>query len=237
MTGRDLVAASLRLIGVLASGETAEAQEATDGLSTLNRMLDSWSNESLLIYTKPREVFSLVAGTSSYTIGSGGTFNTSRPQKIENAELRLTDTSPVIEKPIAIVTKDEFATIVSKTTTSTIPMWLYAEGTYPLETINLWPVPSTAYQIALYSWKPLSQVSSLDTSLSLPPGYEEALVYNLAMRLCPEYGKTLSAEAAQIALESKAAIQVLNSKPQYLRVDSALQSRPTRFNIYTGEPR
>jgi hypothetical protein len=237
MTGRDLVSASLRLIGVLASGETPEAQEATDGLSALNRLLDSWSTESLLIYTKPREVFTLVAGTSAYTMGSGGTFSTTRPLKIENAELRLTDTSPVVEKPIDIVTKDEFAALTSKTLSSSIPMWLYAEGTHPLETINLWPVPSTAYQIALYSWKVLTQITTLDTSLAFPPGYERALVHALAIEIAPEYGKIPSDLVMAAALESKANIQRMNSKPHFLRVDCALQNQPTRFNIYTGESR
>jgi hypothetical protein len=234
-TGRDVISASLRLIGALASGETPAAQEATDGLSALNRMIDSWSNESLTIYTKPREILTLVAGTASYTMGSGGMLNTTRPLKIENAELRLTDSSPVIERPIRIVNKDEFAGIISKALQSSIPMFLYAEGTYPLETLNFWPVPSVAYQVALYSWKPLSNISTLDTALSFPLGYEEALIYNLAIRLTPEYGKPLSEVVAAIAEESKGNIKRMNIKPLYLSVDSALQSRPSRFNIYTGE--
>lgn len=48
MTGRDLVSSSLRLIGVLASGETPTAAEATDGLKAFNQMLANWRTESLM---------------------------------------------------------------------------------------------------------------------------------------------------------------------------------------------
>lgn len=41
-TARDVVTGALRLIGVLAAGETAQAAEATDGLAALNRMMHGW---------------------------------------------------------------------------------------------------------------------------------------------------------------------------------------------------
>lgn len=236
ITTRDLLSSSLRVIGALASGETLLANESTDALTGLNQLLDSWSTENLLIPNKAREVFPLVSSQGVYTMGTGGTFNTTRPMRIENAELQITSSNPAIEIPIKILTKDEYARILLKTMTSTYPLYLYAEGTYPLETINLWPVPVQVNNLALYSWKPLANVSNLSTALSLPPGYERALKYNLAIDLAPEYGRPVTAEVAAIAVESKAAIKRMNSKPQYLAVDDALRARPAVFNWMTGEP-
>ena len=93
MTGRDLVSASLRLIGVVASGETPASSEATDGLSALNLLISSWSTDGLLIYAITAETpLTLTAGDGSYTMGTSGDF-TNRPQDQEISD-RLRDAHP-----------------------------------------------------------------------------------------------------------------------------------------------
>lgn len=228
MTGRDLISATLRLIGAIAPGESVAAGEATDGLATFNRMIDSWSNESLLIPSKTREVFSLVASDPNYTIGSGGNFNTTRPQKIEAASILI----GLVEYPMREISLSEYAAIKLKSVTG-IPQSFYCEDNYPLSAIHLYPTPSAVNSIVLYSWKPLTTIATLDTVISLPPGYEEALVYNGAIRLAPEYGRALSQEVAMLAQESKGTIKRMNHKPEFLRVDAALVSKG-RFNMLTG---
>lgn len=234
MTGRDLVSASLRLIGALAPGETLAAQEATDGLSALNRMISSWSTENLLIYARVRNELTLVAGTASYTVGTSGNLNTSRPVRIEEALLRDETQSPAVEYPVRILSLAEWTAIRAKATSSDIVTALYAEGTYPLETLNLYPTPSAAHKLVLWSLKPLTAIATLDTAVSLPEGYEEALVYNFSIRLAPEYGRAVPDSVAVIAQESKAAIKRANHKPSYLRADDALFGGSS-FNILTGE--
>lgn len=233
-TARDLISASLRKLGAVASGEALSADEATDGLGTLNALIDSWSTESLLIPNKVREVFTLVAGQQTYTMGTGGDFNTSRPQLIENAEVQVPGGVTPVEIPIQILNKDQFAEIVQKATQGTYPQALYADYAYPLCNVSFWMVPAQTVNVALYSWKPLSRLTDLSTALSLPPGYERALIYALAIDLAPEYGRAASAEVVGIAAESKAAIKRMNSRSPYLRVDDALLPRRAGFNIFTG---
>jgi hypothetical protein len=233
VTGRELVTAALRLLGVVAPGESLAASEATDGLSSINRMLSSWSTEGLLIYAVTREEFSLVAGTQSYTMGTGATFSTTRPVKINRAMIEV-QSSPTVEYELRILTPEEWAFIPAKDQSSDIPTSLYPEGTYPNETLNLYPKPSAAHKLVLYSQKPLTQISTLDTSISLPPGYEEALVYNGAIRLAPEYGRMLSTEVVAIAGESKSNLKRQNHRPRFLQVDAALTGG-LPFNIHTGD--
>lgn len=237
MTGREIVTASLRLLGVLAPGENLGASEATDGLSALNRMLGSWSNESLLINAKVRDELTLTPNDQQYSMGTGADFNTARPIRIEEALIRDESSSPAIEIPVKLLTKEEWAAIQVKESTSTYPHSLYAEGTYPNETINLYPKPTAAHKLVLYSWKPLPEIATLDTSVSLPPGYDDALIYNLAIRLAPEYGRAVSDAVGITATEAKAAIKRINHKPRYLKVDDALSPRGGGFNIYTGGSR
>lgn len=234
-TVRDLIKGSLRLIGAIATGETPSADEQADGLSSLNRMLDRWSAENLLIYAVVREEFTLTPGTQSYTIGSSGTFNTSRPVRIERATIEE-QSGDTPEYPVEILSLDEWALITTKNTQSEIPSKLFAEGTYPLDTLKLWPVPSAANKIVLYSLKPLTAFSAVGDTVSLPSGYEDAIVYNLALRLAPEYGKQPDAAIVIEATEAKENIKRMNIKPQYLSCDPGVLSRGGGgFNIMTGE--
>lgn len=234
MTGRELVTASLRLIGAIAPGETLEAQEATDGLSALNRMLGSWSTENLLAFKTVREEFTLTTSDGIYSMGASGDFNTTRPIKIEKAMIEVQDVTPTAEYPVRIVTSLEWAAIESKDITSEIPYLLYAEGTYPTETINLYPVPTTAHKLVLYSTKALTEVATLDTALTFPPGYDRALIFNLAIDLAPEYGATVSEVVGMTAMESKAGLKRMNHKPRYLTVDNALIGSGDAFDITRG---
>lgn len=236
-TALTLISSSLRLVGVLASGETASAAEANDALAALNDLIDSWSTQNGLIPNKVREVFPLVVGQQTYQMGTGAAdFNTTRPIKIENALIQLTGNSPVLEIPMRNLTKDQYAGIILKTITSTFPLHMYADGAYPLDNINVYPVPSAACSIVLYSWKPLTELAALTSSLSLPPGYQRALRYALAIELAPEFGKQVPEAVIAIAEQAIADIKRINFQPSYLRVDGALQAKPAVWDWRTGEP-
>jgi len=232
-TGRDLIKSTLRLIGAIASGETPSSAEASDALVVLNQILDSWSLENLLLHARAHEEFALTAGSQSRTMGPGGNFNTTRPIRIEQALIRTTDTDP-IDYPLKIATIEEWARITSKQVDAEVPTHLLIENTVTTTTLYFYPVPTVAYKAALYSWKALTEIATLDTTLTMPPGYERALRYNLAIELAPEYGKTLPGEIIAIAGESKEVIKRSNIKPQIITVDEALLGSGS-FNILTGE--
>lgn len=234
MTGRDLVSASLRLIGALAPGETLAAQEATDGLAAFNRMIASLSNEGLLIYAITAEApLTLTPGSATVTMGVAGSITT-RPQAIEKAVIR---DGTLDFPPMRLLSIDEYAAIPLKSLQSTYPTDLYDDGGYPLRTLSLYPVPSAAKQLILFTTRALTQITTLDTVLDMPPGYEEMLIYNFAPRIAPEYGKQTPAEVVQIATSSMAAIKRANHKPRYLRADHIPAGTHKRFNILTGDYR
>ena len=43
MTGQNIIDASLRQLGVIASGESPTAEESADALATMNRMIEGWN--------------------------------------------------------------------------------------------------------------------------------------------------------------------------------------------------
>lgn len=232
---RDLLSSSLRLLGAIATGETPSAAEQADALAAVNRMVDSWSNEELLIYADVVETFNLVPGQQTYTMGPSGNFNTVRPQRIEKARLQTVTSGLPADLPLTLVTLDEWARIIIKTQSSSLPLRLYIEENYPLMNLNLWPIPNIANKIVLWSWKPLTRFATVDDDVSFPPGYERMIVYNGALELAPEYGREPSATVLSTAIESKANIKRMNTQPSYLSTDSAIRSRNRRFNILKGD--
>jgi hypothetical protein len=70
----------------------------------------------------------------------------------------------------------------------------------------------------------------------VPPGYEEAIISNLAVRLALGFGKPVGQELAMLASQSKASIQSLNTPRLRLRTDPALRGRRSGlYNWMSGE--
>jgi len=231
-TVREIISDAAKTIGALAAGETLPASEATDGLNILNRMVATFSNEQLIIYARTTDEFTLTGNQQSYTWGTSGDFNSARPLSVELALAKITGQNE--EYPVKILTAQEWANITDKTTTSSLVSRVYIEFTNPTVTVKTWPIPNAANKLIFYSLKPLSSFSALGDSVSLPPGYDEMLVSNLALRLAPSYGKAASAELIEIARQSKANIKRINSKPELLTSDPVISGRRI-YNIYTGE--
>jgi hypothetical protein len=233
MTAREMIASSLRLIGVLATGETASSPEMNDGLSTLNQMLSSWSNENLVVHQKVRDEFTLTPGTAAYTWGASGTFNSSRPVEVLTAALELQGSDPQ-EIPLQILTTKEYSSLSLKGLESTIPQAVYFDGAYPFQGVTFYPVPSAAEHAVFYSLKPFS-VLALGDSISYPPGYEKAIRYNLAIDLAPEYGSQVDPIILQQAMDSKAEIKRKNLQTPVLKMDLPLETGRNSFDYRTGE--
>lgn len=231
MTGRDLVSASMRLLGVLASGETATAQEATDGLSALNRMIDSWSVEGLMIHAVTAESpLTLTPGVGSVTLGPLGDI-TDRPVAIERAVIR---DGSVDSPPMRAFTLDEYVAIPDKSVQSDQPYAFFDDGGSPQRTLSLYPVPASAKQLVIFTKRALKNLD-LDTVIDFPPGYERALVFNGALEMAPEFSRAVPEAVAINAVESKANVKRANKRKAYLRVtDLPVTSGYRRSDIFSG---
>lgn len=70
VTAQQIIYKSLRLLGVLVSGEAPTAAEAQDSLYSLNSLIDSFAANPQYYYYTSDETFSLVSGQSSYAVGN-----------------------------------------------------------------------------------------------------------------------------------------------------------------------
>ena len=215
-TALSLIKRARRMIGALAVGETLESELANDGLEALNAMMASWSIDELAVYATKISSHTLTQ-SQSFTIGTGGTFNTTRPDRIESAFITLGSSDYIIQ----IIDNEQWNSIVSKSSTGTIPSYLKYDANVPLGLISLYPIP-TGGTLTINSYQALQQFNNLTDVLVLPNGYELAIASNLAMQIAPEAGRQVSQDVAKMARESKAAIMRINARMPILGMDSAL---------------
>jgi hypothetical protein len=61
----DQINRALRLLGVLAEGETPSAATSQDALVALNQMIESWNTERLAVFNTQDQVFLWPAGVAT----------------------------------------------------------------------------------------------------------------------------------------------------------------------------
>ena len=86
----DIISSALKDIGALAAGETPDPASAQDAFIMLNRMLDQWSNEQMMVYYKTEIIFPITSGQTQYTIGPGGEIGSVFTGSITNNVLTVT---------------------------------------------------------------------------------------------------------------------------------------------------
>ena len=217
-TALDLIKGAMRLIGAIATGETPTADEANDGLSVLNDVLEGWSLEGLAVWGSSNQTFNTVPGQKLYTVGPGGNFNTDRPVSIFGGYC----TFGGVDFQIQVVDQLAYNRIALKTQQQPIVEQMLYVNENPLGFLTLWPVPSSSIPITLSCGRILTSVASLATTLVYPPGYAKALRYALAVHLAAEYGKIPTPDVAAIARDSKGNIKNANNVSPLMAFDGLL---------------
>jgi hypothetical protein len=212
----EIITSALKINGVLGQAETPTSSEADDGLLALNDFLDSLSIDRTNIYTIAQVNFPLTNGVATYTIGSGGTFNTTRPVKIDNTFIRINS----VDYPLKEINNQDYDSISYKGNGS-FPYCFYYDAGFPLGTIYIYGVP-TQGSIYLDTWTPLAQFANLTTQYTFPLGYYRMLRYNLAKELAPLYRVSMTQEAQIIATESLANIKDRNLPAPVMKTEVGL---------------
>lgn len=230
----DMIKRGMRLCGALGAGEEPDDQEAEDGRTVMNSMLDSWSIERLFVSYMVEETLTLVANQTVYTMGAAGDLNTTRPTKIEDqCFIRYAS----VDTPLSLLTSAGYAAIIAKTIGSNIPMWMFPDMQFPLVRLSFYPVPSTSAAVAhIFSWKQLQTFEQLTETISLPPGYQRMIEFSFAEEYAAEFGLECPPTVPRIAARARANVKRINATPQPMRTEVGVLTSyyPPGRNIYTG---
>lgn len=236
-TVTQVLTRAAKAIRYLGRGQTLTANDATDALACFNAMLDSWSNENLMSYVVLENSFTLTVNVSQYTVGSGGTVNVTRPLNITQAYVQDTNGNNYI---MNLRTRDWWNQIGNRsaTITSQIPTDLFYDPQYPLGVINIFPTPLIAYTVFFDYTQDQVDYTTLTTTISLPEGYEEAYVKNLALQMISEgFPAMLSDKEMAVLVDAartaKANVKRTNIKDVIANYDAQIVSRSfASYNIY-----
>jgi hypothetical protein len=231
----DQINRALRLLGVLAEGETPSAATSQDALVALNQMVESWNTERLAVFSTQDQVFLWPAGVGNQTrtLGPTGNFVGLRPILIDDATY-YRDPGTNVSFGIKLINQQQYDGIAVKTVTSTYPQVMFVNNTFPDTTMTVYPVPTRELEWHFVSVEELSNPATLATNLLFPPGYLRAFTYNLAMEIAPEFGVEPSPQVQRIAMTSKRNLKRINNPDDVMSMPYSLVATRQRFNIYAG---
>lgn len=239
-TAGEQINAALRLLGVLAEGETPSSETSQDALTALNQMIDSWNTERLSVFSTIDQIITWPASERYRTLGPTGNlvsptpgYTPVRPIAVDDSTY-FRDPTTGVSYGLKLINQQQYNGIAVKTVTSTYPQVLFVNMTYPDIECYVYPVPFRTLEFHFISVQELDGPANLATTLSFPPGYLRAFRYNLACELAPEFGVEPSPQVQRIAMTSKRNIKRINNPDDIMAIPYSITGTRQRFNIYSG---
>ena len=185
LTRNEIIASALRKLGVLAEGQTPSAQNYADGMMALNTVLSQLRGIGMPLWARSEYTFTPVTGT--YNIGTSQTLNTPFPVRLLQAFRSETNA----KIPMEIVGREEFNTL--PTSNSGSPIKINYQPFINYGTVSFWPTPlsTNTTTVTLVYQRPFQYFTTSTETADFPEEWYNAIIYNLAVRLAPEWGVPL----------------------------------------------
>ena len=237
-TAGEQINRALRLIGMLAEGETPSAATAQDSLMALNQMIDSWNTERLSVFSTIDQIVNWPVGSINETLGPTGSLvrlngTAVRPVLVDDSTY-FKDPGTGVSYGVKLINQQQYNGIAVKTVTSTFPQVMFVNMTYPDVDLFIYPRPTRLLEWHFISVEQLTQPANLSTDILFPPGYLRAFTYNLACEIAPEFGVEPSPQVKRIAMYSKRNLKRINNPDDVMSMPYAIVATRQRYNIYAG---
>lgn len=234
-TFADIAYQALKGAGVIGVGQIASAEDINDCLFECNAMIGEWSRKRWLVYHLI-DVSKVADGSTSYTVGTGGDFNVTRPDRIESAFVRLLNGGP--NQPDYLLTiyeaREDYNKITLKSLNS-MPYIAFYDSAFPLGNLYVWPIPSNQYEIHISVKETLTQFANTASQMNFPPEYLSALRWNLAARIRPNYQLPPDPTVTAMAKNALNTLRKANTQIARLQIPSELVRNSRVYNIYSDQ--
>ena len=182
----QVITGALRKLAVLPSGGTPSTNQLNDATEALNALVKAFQADGMPLWAVTHYDFTTTAGTNSYTIGIGQTLNTVAPLKVFQAFYTLENGNNI---PMNVYNRYDFNMLPQSPSYEGNPVNLYYQPLVDTGTITLWPSPSTSTTtITIHYQRPYQDMDSASDAFDFPAYWMQALIFNLAWTLSPEYG-------------------------------------------------
>lgn len=184
-TTKRIVTASMRKLGVLPRGKEPTAKELADCKAELRTMIDTWRLEKLMVVANQLVTFDLDPAKRLYTYSSAlnSDFVGERPVAILSAVI---NDGAGMTYPLESMTVSEYSDLDNAAQAGTPSRYCFI-ASHPAASIGFDCLPMQP-SITLTVQAPILTLPAVDTEeMELAPGYEDALIYNLAVRTAPDF--------------------------------------------------
>lgn len=183
----QVITGALRKLAVIASGQTPSTQQVTDANEALNALIKAFHADGMPVWKITSTTFTVTSGTSSYTIGpSGSTVTAVQPLKVIQA---VYTPSGGNNTPMTIVNRYDYKYLPLSSSIVGLPVELYYQPLATTGVIKLWPTPNDSTTTVTINYQaPYEDMDSASDNFDFPAYWIQALIYNLAWSLSPEYG-------------------------------------------------
>lgn len=189
LTRDSIISAALRKLGVLAKGQSPDAEDLSTGTEALNNLVAQFQTLGMPLWSLVTSNITMVAGQQTYTIGVGQAVNQAFPLKIVQAW-----SDPVAgggRQPITEMSIYDFNLLPATTQTSGTPAQFTYQPLVNYGKLRLWPIPDAstvaARTLTLSYIAPFDEFVSAGDTPYFPKEWNNALIYGLASLLAPEF--------------------------------------------------
>lgn len=228
-TVREIVTDAMYEAGILGADSALSAEDAQLALRIFNRYLDSAANFRALCNQVLSDTFTMTPSLATYSTALLTVMG--RPTQVD--EIFVTTSN--INWPVRMIDAGYWADIPYKVVDA-IPEVCFSDGAVPNATLSFYPRPYTAFVCTVMETRGLPATVTLDTSLSVPKGYERFFVLALALEMCPSWKRKPQELTLQRMRHAQTAIETANFVP--LIAENALFPRnrgnPSQGFLYRG---
>jgi len=210
-------------------GTTPSTDQYGELIPEINRMMSGFNLDGHKIFTTRIDRYALTPNQTTYFIGPTGDFVADRPIRIIRANLVLTASFPEIFLPLHLMDDIEWAALSIEELPAAYPWSLYNDGDYPDSQLYLYGYPTQTNDLQLFTPQQLPQFVAATDSVVLPPGYEDLMVTQGALRvraLYPYDCRLNALQAQELRMDAARALQtvrIANAEcPDYLSEAAAL---------------
>lgn len=181
----QVITGALRKLGVLPSGGTPTAAQISDANDALNALVKAFQADGMPLWKITSTTFTTVDGTGSYTIGPLQTINAVKPLRVIQAFYQESGGTSL---PMTVYNRYDYNLLLASSTEGT-PIALYYHPLLTTGTVRLWPTPDdSTTNITIHYQAPYEDMDNSTDDFDFPSEWIQALIYNLAWSMAPEYG-------------------------------------------------
>lgn len=188
LTRDQYIEAAARKLGVVADGQVLTTENYSNGAIAFNALIAEFRSLGMPLWARSTYSFGLTLNTTAYEIGVGQTFNTPYPLKVLQAY--RVDVGNTTRIPIEI--QPDFNFNLYPASSGGRPIQLSYQPKINSGTLKVWPVPDSDAvsnsTITIVYTRPMDYMDSSGDVLDMPEEWTNAIIYNLAQRMAPEWG-------------------------------------------------